>query len=127
MKFGGDPLGDFFGFVFWIVGSFLNGGVGAISYLGSGFIEQIRNFVSLLSFLRSSLPSAPSGVGMGIGASAAYINMKSAKSWFGSPFNRNGIYRQGANTENDGTPVGGKRRSKRNKRKSVKRSRTHKK
>jgi DNA-directed RNA polymerase subunit F len=133
---GGDPVTDFFGFLFCIIGGVFSGGFGAISYLGSGFIEGIMNFVSLISYLFNNLPrvpslpslprapSLPSEVGMGIGALNAYTQARIANSWLPFQGRSNNKYKQAAAIQ---SMSAGKRRSKRNKRKSAKRTRTHKK
>ena len=130
MKFGGDEVSDFFGFIFSLIGFFFGGGISVIGYLGSGFFEQIMNFISLLCYLYSSLPSVssiPNQVGVGIDALTTYTQARTANSWIPFQGKSNDKYIQAAAIQSVGKDVGGKKRSRRNKKKSVKRSRTHKK
>jgi hypothetical protein len=69
----------------------------------------------------------PGEVGMGLDALNTYQQSRIANSWIPGQGKGNDKYRQAAALQSVGNLGGGKRRSKRNKRKSVKRSRTHKK
>jgi len=72
-------------------------------------------------------PAVPSEVGIGIGALSAYHQVRTDNAWIPGQDQSNDKYRQANAIQSVGNAFGGKRRSKRNKRKLSKKTRAHKK